>query len=88
MLSKCQEDITGPQEIFSSPVLPLSLWSSAGKAFEEYGTYIVKIEKENLKALSWQQNCNVNQYVALVFVKARKPLGCLDSVAHCVGIGE
>ena len=29
VLSKYQEDITGPQEIFSSPVLPLSLWSSA-----------------------------------------------------------
>lgn len=37
----------GPQEIFSSPVLPLSLWSSPRKAFGEYGISIVKVEKES-----------------------------------------
>lgn len=51
MLSKCWTHVTGPQEILSSPVLPLSLQSSPRKAFEK-GIYVVKVEKKNLKAES------------------------------------
>lgn len=88
MLSKGQVHVISPQENFSSPVLPLSLWSSPRKALGEYSMHIVEVEK-NLKAESWQQSYDVDQDIALVFVKASMTLGCLHSSAvHCVGIRE